>query len=331
MTFSYSRRDIVVAACSAGVVILAQPGLAAPMSFKVDLSGAQQVPPVQTGATGKAGRRLIPLLLRKGVTVRAASRTPVAPYPGIEPVHFDWTDQRTYETARKGVDAMFLVPGHIPKPEHAEYIRALLAGAGEAGIKRVVLLSIFGLDQAPPEDPLRRIELAVEGSGVPYTILRPGAFMQNFSEGLRWDEDFAKDIRERGEIVSPGGDGVVSYVSSEDIAAVAAAALTEEGHAGKGYTLVGPERLTMKQVAEHISWVSGRPIRYIEADSTRGRAALIAAGTPPDIAEHNSQLHAFAFSSGMFGLLNNDILNVTGRPPVSFGEYAVGAAAAWRR
>jgi hypothetical protein len=54
MTFSYSRRDIVVAACSAGVVILAQPGLAAPMSFKVDLSGAQQVPPVQTGGTGKA-------------------------------------------------------------------------------------------------------------------------------------------------------------------------------------------------------------------------------------------------------------------------------------
>src|SRR6476620_11565712 len=54
MAFSYSRRDIVVAACSASLVILAQPGIAAPMSFKVDLNGAQQVPPVQTGATGKA-------------------------------------------------------------------------------------------------------------------------------------------------------------------------------------------------------------------------------------------------------------------------------------
>jgi uncharacterized protein YbjT (DUF2867 family) len=131
--------------------------------------------------------------------------------------------------------------------------------------------------------------------------------------------------------VSPGGDGVVSYVSSEDIAAVAAIALTEEGHAGKGYTLVGPEPLTMTQVAEHISWVAGRPIRYVEADSARARAALIAAGTPPETAEHNSQLHAFAFSSGMFGVLNDDILDVTGRPPVSFAEFAVGAAAAWRR
>src|SRR5215472_422545 len=54
MTFSYSRRDIVVAACSAGLVVLAQPGIAAPISFKVDLRGAQQVPPVQTNATGKA-------------------------------------------------------------------------------------------------------------------------------------------------------------------------------------------------------------------------------------------------------------------------------------
>jgi hypothetical protein len=54
MAFSYSRRDIVVAACSVGLVVLAQPGIAAPMSFKVDLNGAQQVPPVRTGATGTA-------------------------------------------------------------------------------------------------------------------------------------------------------------------------------------------------------------------------------------------------------------------------------------
>jgi hypothetical protein len=52
---------------------------------------------------------------------------------------------------------------------------------------------------------------------------------------------------------------------------------------------------------------------------------------PPETAEHNSRLHAFAFSSGVCGVLNDDILDVTGRPPVSFAEFAVGAAAAWRR
>ena len=280
-----------------------------------------------TGPTGKVGRRLIPLLARRGITVRAASRSPVPERVGIEPVRFDWTDESTYETARKGVDAMYLVAGPVPQAQHAGHIRALLDGA--AG--QVVLLSTYGVDQAPPENPLRQIELAVESSGVPYTILRPGAFMQNFSEGLRWDESLAEGIRERDEIVHPGGDGVVSYVSTEDIAAIAATALTEDGHGGKAYAPMGPEPLTLTQVAEHISWVAGRWIRYVETDRTSMRDALLAAGAPPETAEINSQLHFHAFSSGALGVLNDDVLDMTGRPPVSFAEFAVGAAAAWRR
>ncbi|WP_339928515.1 NAD(P)H-binding protein [uncultured Brevundimonas sp.] len=282
-----------------------------------------------TGPTGKVGRRLIPLLWRRGVVVRAASRSPVTARAGVEPVRFDWADESTYESARTGVDAMYLVPGSSPGPEHAGHIRALLDGADKAGVKRVVLLSVYGVDQAPPDNPLRRIELAVESSGVPYTIVRPGAFMQNFSEKhfLRTVEG----IRERDEIVGPGGDGVVSHVSTEDIAAVAAIALSEGGHEGKGYPLLGPEPLTMTQVAEQIAWVAGRPIRYVETDHTPMRDALLAAGEPLETAEHNSRLHAYAFSSGAFGGLNDDILEVTGRPPVSFAEYAAGAAAAWHR
>jgi len=284
-----------------------------------------------TGPTGKVGRRLIPLLARRGLTVRAASRSPVAARAGVEPIRFDWADEDTFAAARKDVDAIYLVPGPVPQPEHADHIRVLLDGAAGAGVRRVVLLSLYGLDQAPPEDPLRRIELAVEASGVPYTLLRPGAFMQNFSEGLRWDEALADGIRERDEIVGPGGDGVVSYVSSEDIAAVAAVALTEDGHVGKAYAPLGPEPLTLTEVAEHISWIAGRPIRYVETDHTPMRDKLLAMGTPPETAEHNSRLHAFAFSSGVFGALNDDVLEVTDRPPVSFGEFAAGAAAAWRR
>lgn|SRR5512146_1858808 len=284
-----------------------------------------------TGATGKAGRRLIPLLMRRGITVRAASRSLLPPRPGIEPVRFDWADESTHEAARKGVDAMFLVVGPVPDPRDADYVRTLLDGAAGTGVGRVVLLSTFGVGQAPPDNSLRRIELAVESSGVPWTILRPVAFMQNFSEGLRWRESFAEGIRERDEIVDPGGDGVISYVSTEDIAAVAAAALTEDGHDGRAYTPVGPEPLTLAQVAEHISWVTGRRIRYVETDRTPIRDALLAVGTPPETAEQNSQLYVHAHASGALGVLNDDVLDVTGRPPVSFAEFAVGAAAAWRR
>jgi uncharacterized protein YbjT (DUF2867 family) len=284
-----------------------------------------------TGPTGKVGRRLIPILARRGMTVRTASRSLLPERAGIEPVRFDWTDESTYETARKGVDAMYLVAGPVPQPKHADYIRALLDGAAGAGVEQVVLLSTYGVDQAPPDNPLRQIELAVESSGVPYTILRPPAFMQNFSEGLRWDESLVEGIRERDEIAHPGGDGVVSYVSTEDIAAVAATALAEDGRGGKAYAPMGSEPLTLTQVAEHISWVAGRRIRYVETDRTPMRDALLAAGTPPETAELNSQLHFHAFSSGAMGVLNDDVLDVTGRLPVSFAEFAAGAAAAWCR
>ena len=284
-----------------------------------------------TGATGKVGRRLVPMLVRRGVTVRAAGRSALGERPGVEPVRFDWSDEDTYESARKGVDAMYLVAGPIPQSEHAYRVRALLDGAAERGVGRVVLLSTFGVDQAAADDPLRRIEIAVESAGVPFTVLRPVAFMQNFSEGLRWRESFVEGIRERDEIMDPGGDGVVSYVSAGDIAAIAAVALTEDGHGSRAYTPVGPEALTLAEVAEQISWVAGRRIRYVEIDRTSVRDALVAAGAPAEAAEHNSRLYVHAHSSGALGLLNDDVLNVTGRPPVGFAEFAADAAAAWRR
>lgn len=115
------------------------------------------------------------------------------------------------------------------------------------------------------------------------------------------------------------------------IAAVAAIARTEDGHQGKAYSPLGPDPLTLTEVAEQISWVTGRRIRYIETDRTPIRNALVAMGAPPETAEHNSQFYAIAFTSSLFGVRGDDILTVTGRPPVSFGEFAVGAAAAWRR
>lgn len=284
-----------------------------------------------TGSTGKVGRRLIPALLRRGAAVRAASRTPAGQLPHVEPVRFDWTDESTYDDALKGVDGMYLVAGPIPQPAHAGFILRLLDGATARGVRRVVLLSSFGVDGAPPENPLRRVELAVETSGVPFTILRPVAFMQNFSEGLRWRESFAEGIRERDEIVGPGGDGIVSYVSAADIAGIAAVALMEDGHTGKGYAPTGPEPLTLADVAEQISWTVGRRIKYVETDRTPIRDALLAAGAPAEVAELNSQIYTQAFSSNMFGVLNDDVLRTTGRVPASFGEFAVEAAAAWRR
>jgi hypothetical protein len=99
----------------------------------------------------------------------------------------------------------------------------------------------------------------------------------------------------------------------------------------KGYTLVGPEPLTMAQVAAHISASAGRPITYVESGGDEIRALLLAGGMPVEYADPVSELYVYALTSGVFGLLNDDVATVTGRPPVSFGEFAAGAAGAWHR
>lgn len=281
-----------------------------------------------TGATGKTGRRLIPRLLARGVRVRAASRTPESPVDaGVEPVRFDWFDERTYPDALRGVDAVYLVSTHLAPNviDPSEQVEVFLAAAG-AAVRQVVLLSSYGVDQAPDEDPLRRTELRV--SHRPSTILRPAAFMENFSEehwsGLR------AGIAERGVIAMPGGAGRVSYVSADDIAAVAATVLTEDGHLGRAYTLTGPEALTLDEVAKHISAATGRRVDYVDTGPESVRHSLLAAGASPPFADYVTRLYVGAVTTDAMSAVTTDIASVTGRPATAFADYAVAAAGAWR-
>jgi uncharacterized protein YbjT (DUF2867 family) len=183
-----------------------------------------------TGATGKTARHLIPKLLQRGITVRAASRVPAPPRAGIESLHFDWFDERTYPAALKGADAVYLVSPQSAddKADPLAQVHKFARSAADLGVRRVTLLSSIGIDQAPPEDPLRQVELVVAGAGVQPTFLRPAAFMQNFAEN-HWS-GIARRIREKGQLAMPFGEHKVSYVSAGDIAEVAAATLADDSH-----------------------------------------------------------------------------------------------------
>ena len=253
------------------------------------------------GATGKTGRRLVAALTGRGVPVRAASRTPPPGRPGV-------------------------MPSYVLDP--TTYLADLLVEAKAADVGRIVLLSALGVEQAPADLPVRQVELLVQGSGIPSTILRPGAFMENFSE-WHWAGS-VRTIRERGEIVLPGGGTPVSYVSARDIALVAAVALTQPGHGGKGYTLTGPAPLTLTDVARYVATATGRPVRHVESDLASVTEALLIDGAGPEYASFMTRIYEDTLLSGLMATVTGDVTALTGRPPVSFAEFAADTAYAWR-
>lgn len=222
------------------------------------------------GGTGKTGRRLVRQLTEAGQSARAAARHGA--------VRFDWDDPASHGPALAGADAVYIVPPAL-RNDYVPEVETFLAQAKEAGVRRVVHLSARGADAgpAPEQNPLYATEQIVAQSGLEWTVVRPSWFMQNFSEGF-----FAPDAH--GVIAVPAGDGAVPFVDAEDIAAVAAAALTQDGHDGQIYELGGPELLTHAQVAQILGAASGRELRYVDADPEPWQAGLQQAGVPAQYA-----------------------------------------------
>jgi nucleoside-diphosphate-sugar epimerase len=139
----------------------------------------------------------------------------------------------------------------------------------------------------------------------------------------------ARTIRERGELPMPHGDRPVNFVSTQDIAAVAAAALTEDGHEGKAYELTGPRAITLVEVAEHISRATGRQVRQVDPGPDAIRDILLDSGASAAHAAYVSQIFEVAFTSGVLNVVTGDVPAITGRPAVSFADFAADAAGAW--
>ncbi len=146
-----------------------------------------------------------------------------------------------------------------------------------SGVRRLVLLSARGVDVPgyfgdghEVGGPHGEGERALRASGVEWTILRPGWFAQNFSEGV-----FLDSVR-AGELALPTGDGKAAFVDADDIAAVAVAALTEDGHAGQEYGLSGPRALGMADVLDEIAKATGKRAAYVPVEASVFRAGLVA-------------------------------------------------------
>jgi uncharacterized protein YbjT (DUF2867 family) len=267
------------------------------------------------GATGTVGSEVVRQLVATGERPRALVRDPATARQQlgdqVEHVVGDLDRPETIAAALAGVDRVFLLTTQSSR--QPEWERAVIGAAARAGVGQLVKLSVFRANEQSPLQVARQhgqAERVLAQSGLAATILRPVFFMQNL---LAMVHDAA--------IATAAGDGRVAMVDARDIAAVAVATLTGGGHAGKTYTLTGPEALSFYQVASILSRQTGRPLRHVRVPPDKVRVALQGRGVAAWYADDMAKLHSM-LAVGYEEVVTDDIHRVTGRPPRTLAQFA---------
>ena len=275
-----------------------------------------------TGASGILGRAIVPALSRAGLLVRQGLRdTQKAPEAGVEAVRLDYGDPTTLGTALSGAGGMLLMAPSLD-PDAPAKLGPLVERAKDAGVSHIVFISAFGVNHNE-QAPLRIVEHLVMNSGVPYTILRPNFFMENFSAGF-----LAGAIKGQNGIFLAAGDGKTSFISTEDIAAVVATAFSAP-LTGQELDLTGTEALDHSEAAAVLSEVSGRQIVYHPLTEEQMEAGARAAGVPEQAIGYLMVLYGVVragYAAGVAG----EVERVLHRRPLTFREFAQRNAAVWK-
>jgi uncharacterized protein YbjT (DUF2867 family) len=278
-----------------------------------------------TGATGTNGREVLTRLAGMGRPVRALVRNPAKAaglsLPGVELVQGDLGEPASLGPALEGVDRAFLV---APVDERCVgWFANFYEAAALAGKPHVVKFSGMGAGTANAEIFRQHAETdrLLRDSGLPFTILQPNSFHQN----LLWS---AGTIKDHGAFYLPMRDARQSLVDVRDIAAVAAAALTQPGHEGQTYEITGPESLSYDDVAAALAKVVGKPVRYVDVPPEAARQAMLDAGMPAWNADAVTELYG-VFATGQYAHTTDVVERVTGRPPRTFEAFAAEHKAAF--
>jgi uncharacterized protein YbjT (DUF2867 family) len=262
------------------------------------------------GGTGKTGRRVAQRLEARGMPTRVGSRSAEPP--------FDWQKPETWASALDGVSAAYV--SYYPDvaiPGAPEAVRAFAELAARNGVRRLVLLSGRGEEEAQSAE-LALMEVAEE-AGIGWTIVRCAWFMQNF------DENYLLEPILAGEVALPAGNVPEPFVDAGDIADVAVAALTEDGHAGEIYELTGPRLLTMEEALGEISKATGRGIRFVPVSLEEFVGAAYG-DVPPEFLSFLAYLFGEVLD-GRNASTTDGVRCALGREPKDFTDYARDAAA----
>lgn len=283
---------------------------------------------IVTGATGNIGSPLVKALVEMKADFRAVTHSEEKAVAlrgrGVDAVNADIVTGQGLDKAFEGGSVLFLLTP--PFPQMADATRLLIAAAKKAGVTHIVKLSGMGADQGSISLAKwhRGAEVAIEGSGLAWTHLRPNSFMQNYAAF------HASSIKTQGMFYTPQGDGAVSFVDTRDVAAVSAAVFANpSAHAGKAYTITGPEALTNKRVAAILSEVTGKTVTYVDVPEDTARDSMLKIGMPDWMTTALLELYAIN-KAGYTAAVSGDVQTVTGRAPRTFADFAIDNAEAFR-
>ena len=279
-----------------------------------------------TGATGNIGRELVRELDSTVAEFRILVRDPdrAAGLPArAERAVGDLDDPATLKAAFTGADALFLLTQGIgtDRTDHA------VAAARAAGVRRIVHLSSANVlgDPMPAMGRWHHDrEEIIRGSGIPATFLRPGGFMTN---ALDWTGTISED----GYVLDPVGPGRYAPIDPADIAAVAAVALTQDGHEGAEYVLTGDETFTVAEQVRVIAETIGHAIE-VRTAATPAEAVRFRfpAGAPPALADAITEGFTL-MRADTVGLRTDTVERLLGRRPHTFADWCARNADAFRR
>ncbi|WP_423189803.1 SDR family oxidoreductase [Alkalibacterium sp. f15] len=271
-----------------------------------------------TGASGNVGRYVVQELIemREEVVVAGTEKSKLYKVFGNESdvVFLDFTKPETFKDALLNVDRVFLMrPPHLGNPEDLypfiDYMKS-------CDVKLVCFLSLMGIEKNPIP-PHHKIEKFIEKSGIPYSHIRPGFFMQNLS-GIH-----SKEIIENNEIFIPAGKSKTSFIDAKDIGLSAATVLHEaEKYKNTTHTITGPDSLSYFEIAEILGQVTDKNIIYRNPSFIRYWLYYVnKRGLDKNYVNVTVALY-FMTRMGTAKSVTSEFEQLTGKPPRTFKEFA---------
>lgn len=274
---------------------------------------------VITGASGQLGRRVAELLLDQGcrdrliLVTRQTQKLADLAQRGAELRYGDFDDAASLAAAFAGGDRLLLISATDLARRVQQHTNALQA-ARAAGIRQVVYTSMLAPQPANPAvitPSHRATEQALADSGMAATILRHGLYAD-------YQVPEALAAINAGKLLHNRGAGRIAYVAREDCAAVAAAVMRGEGHAGKVYDVTGPRAWSAVELAELYAALAGREVSARDLDDAAFIDALLAAQGDTGHGRYGAELVASfgrAIREGWFAACTDTVERLAGRPP----------------